>query len=148
MALKKKSSIDETLDLIKDAEKFKARIAELKMRERVAAAAEKRSQRRCAQINADMEKSVIAAQGELDTARTTAKAELASIGKAASVVAEAQGEVAKKLKVLSKREAKVVQDRKVIVAERATQREDRSDFENTVLRFRAAVRAACGAVVG
>lgn len=147
MALTKKSGIDDTLAIVKDATKFKVRIATLAKAEQAAAAAVERSTAKNRELLAELDVKTKAANAELKAAITRAK-ELD--GQGSTALAEAQrvsGETGRREKKMARREARLDQDRAIFRRDKAALAKEREALTSLAARFKAAATAACNGII-
>ena len=148
MALAKRNAVDDTLALVRDADKFKDRIEQLAKAERSAMKAQNKSADKCRALAIEMDDMRAAAQREVNDARARAKSEIASISQAKDAVMEEQGKVDRKLKALGKREDKLAQDRAVFQVQKGMLEDAIKTFDIKVKAFNDAATAASNIAVG
>lgn len=148
MALAKRNAVDETLELVRDADKFKERIEQLAKARRAAAKAEKQSAEKFKAFGIEMDAMRAAAEKEVRDAQVRAKSAIASIAQEKDAVMVEQGKVDRKLKALGKREDKLAQDRAVFQVQKGELEDAIKTFDIKVKAFNDAVAAANNIAVG
>jgi chromosome segregation ATPase len=141
-----KKAIDDTLEVVKDLEKFKGRIKELADAQAAADASVEKAKAKNKETFAEMDAKVAMAEDDLASVRARVASAEKDAQDAMKPVKQAQGEVNKAWSEFAKREAKLIDDQNAVDAEKVKCIDDRMVFQATVKRFKEGVAALTSAI--
>jgi|DEB0MinimDraft_10_1074344.scaffolds.fasta_scaffold33640_2 hypothetical protein len=142
-----KSGAEEALDVVKDTEKFKDRLAELAKMEKNAKAALQKSTETNKRVFAEQDAKVKEADKYVADAKERAKQIEAGANQALTTAQKLEAELAKKEKDLIKREDKVREAAAVVKQQKEELQTDRAALIEQVAQFKKAAEAACNGIV-
>tara|TARA_R110000803_G_scaffold68954_2_gene131073 strand:+ start:596 stop:1030 length:435 start_codon:yes stop_codon:yes gene_type:complete len=140
------SSVDKTLEIVKDADKFKARIAELAKAEASAKASTKKAQTRNTELNAEHDKMVADVNSKLALAQSRSKAADKAADIAMQPVIEAQATADRLNKTLKGHEDRVKSLESALGVDVEVLRERKLEFAKKIKNFHNAIKAACDGI--
>ncbi len=147
MVLTKKSSVDDTLAIVKDVGKFKARIAELGKATKAFEKANEEHVAKNKMLFAELDAKTEAANAELKAATSRAKELDAAAGTEMDAVNTRKAEVVKREETFERRVAKLEMDRAQLRRDRAEIVGERVVLTGIAKRFKAAAAAACNGII-
>ena len=155
MALTKKSAVDETLEVVRDLDKFNAildpaffvqRIEDLAKAKSDADAFVVRAGAKLKDLQDQMDREVAVVDAKVKAADRSFAVREASIARANEAAMAKVGETQRHEKALSRREAKLAQDVVVFGVEKVDFAKEVAEFATKVERFEVAAKAACAVI--
>ena len=144
--LTSQDSVDRTLEIVKDADKFKERIAELKKAVTAYNTAATKSKKTVVAANKELDNIVAQSQELRENAKKDVQRYYDDAAKAMEPVKVAQGEVDKSAAAVGRRVTRLEQDRAALNRSKEQLKEDRMAFEKMRLQFEELTKAACALV--
>ncbi len=148
MLTKKKSNVDETLAVVRDLTKFKKRIEELAKAEKSANDAVAVATAKIAEINIKMDLRVAEANKKVKAGQDLLVSREAGVADLTATALEAQGEATRHEKALTKRAARLEQDRAKLKADKAAFKDEAIGQAKKAQSFENAAKAACALMKG
>ncbi len=146
MALTKKSSVDETLEVVRDLEKFKKRISELGAAQAAADASLAKAKTEVNALRVKMDGMVADANKKVKEIGKSLQGREDAVAAAQADANDKLGKVARNMAALTKREDRLAQDRAALKRDVDELSDKRVVFSDRVGRFEAAAKAACNGV--
>ena len=142
------NSVDQTLEIVKDAEKFKARIEELAKAQRAADKSTEKAQARNKELFAEYDAKKKAGDAAVSDAKARVVAADKSVAEAMAPVVEARAQVNRLNVSVKNREDRLKRDLEKFENDRIVLFEASEEFNQKVETFKNAVTSACSNVVG
>lgn len=140
------SSVDKTLEIVKDADKFKARITELATAEASMKASTAKAKKRNAALNVEMDEMMTDANAKATLAQMRANAADKAADVAMLPIIEAQAKVDRLNKTIAGREERAKKAAEGVAVDVEVLREREAEFAEKVKNFQNAVKAACDGI--
>ena len=140
------NSIDETLEIVRDIDKFKARIEQLGKVKAQADESMEKAKAKNKELNAAMDTKVAKADKLVDAAKGRAAAHDASVATAFKDIAEEKSKVTKLIRSIEKREKTLEQERGIFEKAKVEQAQAVQDQATRAEVFKNAVNGAVSAL--